>query len=80
MHWSTLNKKKEMAAIKSDEAFEEYYRWIFNKPLKRTLSGRNDRGHNIIYLHGTFGGEIRRRRQIFTAFKKGWYVHEQQMD
>ena len=80
MNWKTVNKKKEDVVINSVEAFEEYYRWLFDKPIKRNLAGRNEQGHNIMYLHGTFGGGIRRRRQIFTAFKKGWYAHEQQMD
>lgn len=59
---------------------EAYCAWLFSQPIKRTLTGRNERGRNIIYLHGTFGGGIPRRRQALTAFKKGWYAHEQQMD
>lgn len=62
------------------DALDRYFKWKFSQPVKRTLAGRNERGRNIMYLHGTFGGGIRRRRQIFTAFKKGWYAHEQQMD
>jgi len=77
MHWKTVNKKKELIVTKCDEAVDGYYVWLFNQPVKRTLAGRNDRGRNIIYLHGTFGGGIRRRRKIFTAFKKGWYAYEQ---
>lgn len=77
MHWRTVNKKKESVVTKCDEAFEGYHEWLFKQPVKRTLAGRNDRGRNIVYLHGTFGGGIRRRRKIFTAFKKGWYAHEQ---
>ncbi len=57
--------------ISLEDALEAYRAWLFSQPIKRTLSGRNDRGRNIIYLHGAFGGGIRRRRQIFTAFKKG---------
>ena len=80
MHWRTVDKKKESVITNADIAIEKYWKWIFSKPLKRYLAGRNERGHNIMYLHGTFGGGIRGRRMIFTAFKKGWYAHEQQMD
>lgn len=80
MHWKTVNKKKESVIKKAGVAIEKYWEWIFSKPLKRHLAGRNERGRNIMYLHGTFGGGIRGRRMIFSMFKKGWYAHEQQMD
>ena len=57
-----------------------FYKWMFSQPIKRTLTGRNDRGHNVMYLRGRWAGGIRSRRQIFSIFKKGWYAHEQQMD
>ena len=63
-----------------ENALEAYCAWLFGQPIKRTLSGRNDRGRNIMYRNGAIDGGIRRRRQIFSMFKKGWYAHEQQMD
>lgn len=62
------------------DALEAYCAWLFSQPIKRTLTGRNDRGRNVVYLRGKIGGRIPRRRQVLTVFKKGWYVHEQQMD
>lgn len=66
--------------ISLEDALEVYYAWLFSQPIKRTLSGRNDRGRNIMYFHGKFGGGVDRKRKIFAMLKKGWYAHEQQMD
>lgn len=38
-----------------------FYKWMFSQPIKRTLAGRNDRGHNVMYLRGRWAGGIRKK-------------------
>lgn len=80
MHWKTVSRKNELIEIDVMEGIEGYCKWLFSQPIKRTLAGRNDRGRNIMYLHGTYAGGVRRKRQIVAMYKKGWYAHEYKMD